>query len=151
MLVMKLSSSPPVTAGPMLGTLVVWPYFWGGCSQRHLQPGSSFPFSVHLLNSLWSACVELGFIDQLHELLVLGKYCGWNKPGVTSNPYLPGEPGTWFFWCKDWESCVNRYELVTWSGQAHAMVGLLPWVALSTSFLGSDESRVSLRRMWHSK
>lgn len=42
---------------------------------------------------------------------------------------------------------LNRHELVTWSDQPYAMVGLLPWVALTASCLGSDESRVSLRRM----
>lgn len=41
---------------------------------------------------------------------------------------------------------VNRHELITWSGQAHAVVGLLPWVALTTSFLGSEESRVFLEK-----
>lgn len=96
--------------------------------------GSSCPFSVHFLLSLWSAYIELGFTD----LLVLGKYHGWDKPIVTNHLSLHGIEGYLGLLSerlgKLW---TNRHRLVTLARPCFCHMWALLGVALPTGFLRS--------------
>lgn len=84
-MLVKLIRSPSEAVWPVLGALLMRPYF----SYAHLQPGLILPllrafpaFSLICLCGAW-----------LHDLLVLGKGHGWDKPLVTNHPSLPGTEG----------------------------------------------------------